>query len=121
MSLRIWLAVAALGTAASPAAHADEIYFHGKTTAKPDVVEAVVKQITDVGVGELDCNAVETVDFKILPPTYAPPAIDDPAGPAKETYERWTVSMCGQNSPFLIGFWRATDGAAKFRVIHPFP
>ncbi len=121
MSLRTLLALAAIAVAAGPAAHADDIYFHGKTMAKPDVVKAVLKQITDVGVEELGCNTVETVDFKILPPAYAPPPIDDPAGPPKETYEKWTVSMCGQNSPFLVGFWRAADGAAKFRVIHPFP
>ena len=121
MSLRILAALAVLAAAASPAAHADDIYFRGKTTASAALRKEVLKQITDVGVADLNCNVIDTVEFKILPPAYAPAIADDPSAPAKEAYEKWTVTMCGQISPFLVGFWRAPDGAAKFRVIHPFP
>jgi hypothetical protein len=121
MRLTILSALAALAVAASPAARADDIYYRGKTTATPALRKDVLKQITDVGVADLGCDVIDTVEFKILPSAYAPDVADDPSAPAKETYEKWTVTMCGHISPFLVGFWRAPDGAAKFRVIHPFP
>jgi hypothetical protein len=121
MNLRILPAFAALAMAASPAAHADDIYFRGKTTANAAVTKDVLKQITDVGVADVGCDVIDTVEFKILPPTYAVAVAADSSAPAKETYEKWTVTMCGHISPFLVGFWRASDSAMKFRVVHPFP
>ncbi len=121
MSLRMASALVVFAVAVSPSAYAEQVHFTGNTTVDVTVIKDVLKQIQLVGLAELNCGVVDSVEAEVLPPSYVAPATDNSAAPSKEIYEKWTVTMCGKMSPFLVGFWPALEGGTMFRVRHPFP
>jgi hypothetical protein len=112
---------AATLTMTSPPAHAEEVHFSGQTTVDMVVAKDVLQNIQQIGLAELGCGVIQDVQSEIMPASYAPAATDNYAGQAKETYERWKVTLCGKSTSFLLGFWPAPEGGTDFHVSYPFP
>jgi hypothetical protein len=110
-----------LATLVSSVAYADTFRFTGATTVDMTVAKGALKNIQLIGLGTLGCGTIGAVEAEVLPPSYSPRNTDNYAGSAKETYERWTVTLCGKATPFLLGFWPASDGGMMFHVSYPFP
>lgn len=96
------------------------VRFTGKTNANPATVNNVVGNIMRVSADRLHCRQATQIMQEILPARYKPmgETFDDPA---RTTFEKWTATLCGRETPFLVGFWPAADGGTMFRVVFPFP
>ena len=67
---------------------------------------------------DLGCTDVQLIEPMILP-DYKP-AREEAEGSAKTTYERWTITLCGQKENFLVALWPASFGGTMLRVQYPF-
>lgn len=120
MRSRIWMLVS-IAALMGDAATAETLRFSGTTTIDMAVARDALRQIQLIGLGKLNCGVIQEVEAEVLPASYKPAETENYAGSSKETYERWTVSLCGQRVPFLLGFWPAKQGGTMFHVRHPFP
>lgn len=120
MRSRIWM-LAAMAALMGDVAAAETFRFSGTTTVDMTTARDALKQIQLVGLGKLNCGVISEVEAEVLPANYKPAETENYAAGSKEIYERWTVSLCGQRVPFLLGFWPAKQGGTMFHVRHPFP
>jgi hypothetical protein len=119
--MRVALVLTAMGVLIGPPVEAETFRFTGTTTVDMTVAKDALRVVQQIGSAKLDCGVIQSVEVEVLPSTYAPSNTDNYAGSAKETYERWTVTLCGKTEPFLLGFWPASDGGVMFHVGYPFP
>ena len=88
----------------------------GQTTADETLIRDALRTVLLVSQARLNCATLERVNAEILPPAYVPPGGRGAEGWNKTTYERWTATLCGQEVPFLVAMWAASQGGTMFRV-----
>jgi hypothetical protein len=94
---------------------ADQVRFTGNTTAELQLIQDVLRNVHLYSRARMKCDKLEKVVAEVLPRDFSKPG---PPGPEKPptTYERWLVTLCGTDVPFLISFWPATEGGTMFNV-----
>lgn len=98
-----------------------ELTFSGTTSASQLLIQDVVRNVMEVGGDELNCSRPDEVIAEALPEDFAPPTPDPaPEGASEPIYERWTVSFCGNQVPFLLTFWNLEQGGTAFDLDYPF-
>ena len=95
--------------------HADQLQFTGNTTADVPLIKDALRNVQIYAQARMKCERLEKVVAEVLPKDFSRPG---PPGPEQSpaTYERWLVTLCGTNVPFLISFWPAAQGGTMFNV-----
>lgn len=100
---------------------ADQVRFTGNTTADVTLIKDALHNILLYGNATDHCATLESVEAKILSPSYKPADAATRPEAGKGTYESWTATLCGKPIKFLITFWPASDGGTMFAVTVPYP
>ena len=119
MKSALLLAIAALGL--SQPARADEVRFTGNTTADVTLIKDALHNILLYGNAADQCSNLESVEAKILSPSYKPSDAATRPEAGKGRYESWTATLCGKPTKFLMTFWPANDGGTMFAITVPYP
>jgi hypothetical protein len=119
MKAAIAMAVASLGF--SQPARADRVRFTGNTTADVTLIKDALHNIVLYRVAKDQCSSLESVEAKILSPSYKPADAATRPEAGKGTYESWTATLCGKPTKVLMTFWPADDGGTMFAITAPYP
>jgi hypothetical protein len=99
-----------------------DIHFTGQSIADAQAARDVAETILAIAADKLHCTTADAIQAETLPASYVPAAKPDFAAHKAIVYERWTVSLCGQQAAFLLGFWPTPNGMGTgFGVGYPFP
>ena len=110
---RVSAAIASLLIAAAAQA---QVRFTGQTTADVTLIKDVLGNIQLYGEARLKCARIDSVSSEILPRSYQRP-LPAPEGSNPARYERWTVTLCGTSTDFLVTFWQSPgDDGTTFGV-----
>jgi hypothetical protein len=98
-----------------------DIHFTGQSIADAQAARDVAEAILAIAADKLHCATADAIQAEPLPASYVPSAKPDFAAHQAIVYERWTVSLCGQQAAFLLGFWPTPNGMGTgFGVGYPF-
>lgn len=102
----------------STSAHAADLPpFDGQTKATLTTKYGALGVISQLLHDSLGCSVVDHVASRPLAHGDAIPAsISLPRMTPPVTWERWTVTACQKERPFVVAFWPSKYGAYEFRV-----
>jgi hypothetical protein len=93
----------------------NEPRFTGNTIADATLRRDALRNIGMIVRARLKCDSIDLVNTQAIPDDARPKVWLPPdAGPA--TYERWTITACSHDQPFLVVFYPAKDGGMMFMV-----
>jgi hypothetical protein len=119
MKAAFLMAIAAL--AFPQPANAEQVRFTGSTTADVTLIKDALHNILLYGVARDECSSLESVEAKILSPSYKPADAATRPEAGKGTYESWTATLCGKPTKVLMTFWPADDGGTMLAITVPYP